>query len=502
MIFDINVVFARAKADPVALFITGVMIGTFLFLYSCWYCFKKIFPDSPNMFTNLELDEIRLERLDERESFLTGQLKNIQDKLAVHRRKKTNTQIKHDIEQNIEANVSKYNSKGASIYGQQWEDGQVPIKEVMAIPDEEVRKLRIEAQNIVTQRNAEEQKDLWSLWNTNRDSKKNSKKNKGNHNDVVDDDRIDVRTDRTDRNIQTKSLGSAVYTTGRTGYNPNKSGDPRFTNGEREKTVTGKNLPRLDLSKVSFPPQGVSRPNQQGISAGNESKQIDDYHHDSYNIEIAPAAISSYGYSNQRNRTSKAKANNYGGGDKDPGSTYKAYKTNRPTAPSINPLHDPQGGLSRLDQTHEAFTSKNSVGKVWGGNSDRPSPSPAKNVSIAPQGIKAPASNQPRLQGPRTPPRGPPNGSLALASTGPMSASLRPPQGIRAPPRAPGSPPSLPPSLHSGRPPPRPYARPPPRGGRPPPRGPITPPPRGGRPPPKGPITPPPRGPRGPPPSY
>lgn len=487
LIFNVDYVLARAKTDPVALLITGVVIGTFLLLYSCWYCFKQVFPDSPNMFTNLELDEIRLERLDERESFLTGQLKNIQDKLAVHRRKKTNTQIKHDIEQNIEANVSKYNSKGASIYGQQWEDGQVPIKEVMAIPDEEVRKLRIEAQNIVTQRKAEEQKDLWSLWNTSRDSKNNNKKSKSksNNNDDYDDERIDVRTDRTDRNNQTKSLGSAAYATGRTGYNPNKSGDPRFTNGEGEKT--GKNLPRLDLSKVSFPPQGVARPNQQGASSSSKQQSKDDYNDDAYNIEIAPVAISSYGDNNQRSHATKTKAIY---GDKDPGSTYKAYKTNRPTAPSINPLHGPEGGLSRLDQTHQAFTSKNTVGKVWGGNSDISSPSPSKNVSLAPQGIKAPASNQPRLRGPRTPPRGPPNGSLALASTGPMSLSLRPPQGIRAPPRgaprAPGgAPPSLPPPLRGGRPPPRPYARPPPpRGGRPPPRGPITPPRPISRPPP------------------
>lgn len=49
------------------------------------------------------------------------------------------------------------------IYGDAWEgkNGAVPIRELVKIPDTEVRSMQLEAQAIVTARKQEEEKDLW-----------------------------------------------------------------------------------------------------------------------------------------------------------------------------------------------------------------------------------------------------------------------------------------------------------------------------------------------------
>jgi hypothetical protein len=49
------------------------------------------------------------------------------------------------------------------IYGDAWEgkNGAVPIRELVKIPDTDVKAMQMEAQAIVTARKEEEKKDLW-----------------------------------------------------------------------------------------------------------------------------------------------------------------------------------------------------------------------------------------------------------------------------------------------------------------------------------------------------
>ena len=76
----------------------GTLSGIFfmIMLFGCYYCWNQVFPRE-NMFTSLELDDIRLERLDERESMLNKKLETIQNQLTFHRRKKTEVQIRRDV---------------------------------------------------------------------------------------------------------------------------------------------------------------------------------------------------------------------------------------------------------------------------------------------------------------------------------------------------------------------------------------------------------------------
>lgn len=50
-----------------------------------------------------------------------------------------------------------------SIYGDAWEGqhGAVPIRELVKIPESDVRAMQLEAQAIVTARKQEEKQDLW-----------------------------------------------------------------------------------------------------------------------------------------------------------------------------------------------------------------------------------------------------------------------------------------------------------------------------------------------------
>jgi len=113
-------------------------LSFFLVIFSCYFCWKRVFP-SNNEFLSLDLDDIRLERIDEREQFLQREMTGIQNKLTSYRRKKTDILIKKDVTQHLEENLDKYNGKGSKIYGDQWDSGTGGIKEMMSLPDGEVR---------------------------------------------------------------------------------------------------------------------------------------------------------------------------------------------------------------------------------------------------------------------------------------------------------------------------------------------------------------------------
>ena len=441
-----------------------------LSIFACWYCWRQVFPRN-NDFLALDLDEIRLERIDERETMLTNQLKGIQNKLTSYRRKKTEIQVRRDVTKKLEENLDRYNDKGTAIYGDQWHAGEVPINEMMGLPDQEIRQLQIEAQNIVTQRKAEEERDLWHLWNGAKASGggKTDKKTDVESGVGAEMRGADVMTDRlpTGRKTQAKSIGAAAVAAGRTARSSeNASGDPRFSSAPiapsgrdnddyanykgKKGSASSAKTPPLDLSKISFPPSGIQRPGAGGGGGGGKGTvssaatglraNAGEGGDSSYNIELginaSPASKPTGG--GRSSGSSPAPRRTPAGGSLPP-------IARRPAPPPINPMHSDSSPLQRLDQTHAAFSS-GGAGQVWGAQTAMSSPSsPALQP---PPGVRAPQINAsprapprgPAGHGPRAPPRGPrpPPGGFQLARPGGRGA---PPRGPRAPPpRAPAAP--------------------------------------------------------------
>ena len=184
----------------------------------CLYICARICPDGP-IFSAVELDDIRIGRVQETENTLQQQIEGLQSRLTLQRMKRTNLETQRDIAATVEERVNNFNSKGESIYGDAWEGkdgGTVPIKELVTIPESEIRDMRIAAQNIVTARKAEEEKDVWKIWNQFKDDP--NKKDAGGPSGNISarstgvssaTDQPDVLTGRTNRAGKTASSTSA-----------------------------------------------------------------------------------------------------------------------------------------------------------------------------------------------------------------------------------------------------------------------------------------------------
>lgn len=124
------------------------------------------------MYSPLELDEIRLERSRDREGVLASRIEKMKNKLTSMRKSRTEVQTRRDIAASVEEKIDKFNARGREIYGKAWEEGQsgsMPIRELVKIPESDVRAMQMEAQAIVTARKEEEKRDLWGLWNDKAD---------------------------------------------------------------------------------------------------------------------------------------------------------------------------------------------------------------------------------------------------------------------------------------------------------------------------------------------
>lgn len=147
--------------------LTYIFLAAFIavIFFCLLYCIKKICP-RVDMYSPLELDEIRLERAQDREGKLAMKIDKMKSKLANLRKTRTEVQTRKDIAANIEDRVDKFNAKGRAVYGDAWEgkNGAVPIRELVKIPESDVRAMQMEAQAIVTARKEEEKQDLWDLW--------------------------------------------------------------------------------------------------------------------------------------------------------------------------------------------------------------------------------------------------------------------------------------------------------------------------------------------------
>jgi hypothetical protein len=96
----------------------------------CMYLRYKICPDEDEMFTDLQLEEIRLERVSEKEKTLLGRMSQMkvcllnsfllelidtQQKLSDIRKKKTNIETRRDITKVVEERLDTFNEKGRSV---------------------------------------------------------------------------------------------------------------------------------------------------------------------------------------------------------------------------------------------------------------------------------------------------------------------------------------------------------------------------------------------------
>ena len=52
----------------------------------------------------------------------------MKNKLAYHRMKKTAIETKRDMTSLIQDSIDNYNARGESIYGDQWQSGEVPLR--------------------------------------------------------------------------------------------------------------------------------------------------------------------------------------------------------------------------------------------------------------------------------------------------------------------------------------------------------------------------------------
>jgi len=311
----------------------------------------------------------------------------------------------------------------------------------MSLPEEEVRALRIEAQNIVTQRKAEEERDLHKIRSSGSGAKdgllSNSSKHGGDRNSST-------LTDRTDRANQAKALGAAASASGR--VNQQGVSDPRFASGS---SINQGKIPSLDLSKVSFPPSGITRPivGPAPSSSSSSSSSRFDAGTDEYDINIGSGGVKpqqqrqgrgqGQGSSQKPNPSSALAPLN-----SSPPVTSTTPKisggiTRRPAPPPLNPT---QQGLARLDQTHAAFNRPSDVGSTWRGEA---APGEGSPVLAPPPGVRAPP-----MPG-RLPPLGGAAGGPPPRTGGPARFAplghARPPPGARPALAPAGMAPSMPP---------------------------------------------------------
>jgi len=84
---------------------------------------------------------------------LLEELKKVQKKLDTSRQRRAMLTARKDIvkeeeQQLIEDGISQYDAKGRLLYGDAWDtavDGQIPLRELLSLPEEELRLLRVEA---------------------------------------------------------------------------------------------------------------------------------------------------------------------------------------------------------------------------------------------------------------------------------------------------------------------------------------------------------------------
>jgi len=230
--------------------------GTFVFLaaligvlfFTCMYLVKRICPYNP-MFSSLELEEIRVERVQDRERTIMGRIDRMKAKLTNMRRKRTEIQTRRDIAASVEDRVERFNSKGRQIYGSAWDgaDGSLPVRDMIKIPEQEIKAIQMEAQVIATARKEEEKKDLWNMWN---DIEKGV--SEGGYNN-------DVGGTASSRS-RNKGLGSSKNLSRKKSSTKNIFDARRDDNDDEKQPLIGGEAHQESEADISFPPRGVRPP--------------------------------------------------------------------------------------------------------------------------------------------------------------------------------------------------------------------------------------------------
>lgn len=99
----------------------------FVCMLCCTYICKQLFPRGIQ-FSAIELDDIKLERLDDIESGIQNNIKVLKDKLTFHRKKKTAVQTERDIKIKVNERAELFNARGRTKYGDAWDAGTVPSR--------------------------------------------------------------------------------------------------------------------------------------------------------------------------------------------------------------------------------------------------------------------------------------------------------------------------------------------------------------------------------------
>lgn len=128
-------------------------VSIFLIMVACSVC---RLPRRKRMFTNAELDEIRVRKEEEKELLLESKIEQLQQRKRLHTHNRMVLTARLEVEKLAdESGTAMWDAKGRTIYGDAWDvgdaNGGIPLKELFNMPESELRAARIEAANRVMQ---------------------------------------------------------------------------------------------------------------------------------------------------------------------------------------------------------------------------------------------------------------------------------------------------------------------------------------------------------------
>eukprot|EP01036_Dinobryon_divergens_P034026 gene34026-43961_t len=177
-----------ADATPL-IYIGGSLCALGLY-FGCLRLLDDLFPRGIRFFDPIELEEIKIERMDDVENSLKSSIQTLKDKMSFSRQKKTALLADRDLRVVIDENVQANNNvgNGRNIYGEAWEANykgkSVPVKAERPVIQKE--KVSEEEEEVEVE---DEKIDLWQMWNHIReDGKKVDMRdsyNKGKKNPVA-----------------------------------------------------------------------------------------------------------------------------------------------------------------------------------------------------------------------------------------------------------------------------------------------------------------------------
>lgn len=172
-VLAVSITLTEAKTTQADLAPAYAIIGA-IALALIYYCVTKlcqdIFPDGARLFDSVDLDDIRIDRLNDIENNIKNNIKDLTKKLAFHRvKKKTEVLADRDLRIKLIERSAEADDRGRTIYGEAWDYGDgkdgPPLKDLLKLTTKEAKSIRKEAEEILVKRKEEEKRDLWEIWN-------------------------------------------------------------------------------------------------------------------------------------------------------------------------------------------------------------------------------------------------------------------------------------------------------------------------------------------------